>query len=110
MQQMNFDEIKTERMELAAERISQIAADSNVPVPFARFFKEEAQFITKMLEISEIIREKKFQHMMKMERRVLKMHMSMMSMEIRQEWSIIMMVSYSITRIGNMNMMKMEIY
>ena len=61
MQQMNFDEIKTERMELAAERISQIAADSNVPVPFARFFKEEAQFITKMLEFSEIIREKKTQ-------------------------------------------------
>lgn len=61
MQQMNFDEIKTERMELAAERISQIAADSNVPVPFARFFKEEAQFITKMLELSEIIREKKTQ-------------------------------------------------
>ena len=61
MQQMKFDEIKTERMELAAERISQIAADSNVPVPFARFFKEEAQFITKMLELSEIIREKKTQ-------------------------------------------------
>ena len=61
MQQMKFDEIKTERMELAAERISQIAAESNVPVPFARFFKEEAQFITKMLELSEIIREKKTQ-------------------------------------------------
>ena len=61
MQQMNFDEIKTERMELSADRIRQIAADCNVPAPFARFFKEEAQFITKVLELSEIIQEKKTQ-------------------------------------------------
>ena len=53
MQQL--DEIKKERMELAAERICQIGTESNVPEPFVGYFKVEALFISQMLELAETI-------------------------------------------------------
>ena len=57
MQQI--DEIKKERMELAHERISQIAGEAGVPVPFDRYFRNEALFIMQMLNHAEEIRRKK---------------------------------------------------
>lgn len=57
MQQI--DEIKKERMELAHERISQIAGETGVPVPFDRYFRNEALFIMQMLNHAEEIRRKK---------------------------------------------------
>ena len=44
-----FDELKKERMQLAAERISEIVTEAAIPAPFARYFKEEAEFISQML-------------------------------------------------------------
>ena len=51
-----FDELKKERMQLAAERISEIVTEAAIPAPFARYFKEEAEFISQMLDLAETIR------------------------------------------------------
>lgn len=51
-----FDELKKERMQLAAERISEIVTEAAIPAPFARYFKEEAGFISQMLDLAETIR------------------------------------------------------
>ena len=51
-----FDELKKERMQLAAERISEIVTEAAIPAPFARYFKGEAEFISQMLDLSETIR------------------------------------------------------
>ncbi|MEI3139830.1 MAG: hypothetical protein V8T31_10135 [Lachnospiraceae bacterium] len=48
-----FDELKKERMQLAAERISEIVTEAAIPAPFARYFKEEAEFISQMLDLAE---------------------------------------------------------
>ena len=53
-----FDELKKERMQLAAERISEIVTEAAIPAPFARYFKEEAEFISQMLDLAETIRTK----------------------------------------------------
>ena len=53
MQQI--DEIKKERMELASERISEIAGETSVPAPYGRYFREEALFIVQMLNLAEQI-------------------------------------------------------
>ncbi len=52
-----FDELKKERMQLAAERIREIVTETNVLAPFESYFQKEAQFITQILELSETIRE-----------------------------------------------------
>ena len=54
-----FDELKKERMQLAAERIREIVTETNVPAPFESYFQKEAQFITQILELSETIREER---------------------------------------------------
>ncbi len=51
-----FDELKKERMQLAAERISEIVTEAAILAPFARYFKEEAEFISQMLDLAETIR------------------------------------------------------
>ena len=51
-----FDELKKERMQLAAERISEIVTEAAIPAPFARYFKEEAEFNSQMLDLAETIR------------------------------------------------------
>lgn len=51
-----FDELKKERMQLAAERISEIVTEAAIPAPFARYFKKEAEFISQMLDLAETIR------------------------------------------------------
>ena len=53
MQQI--DEIKKERMELASERISEIAGETSAPAPYGRYFREEALFIVQMLNLAEQI-------------------------------------------------------
>ena len=54
MQQI--DKIKKERMELASERISEIAGETIVPAPYDRYFREEALLIVQMLSLAEQIR------------------------------------------------------
>lgn len=53
-----FDELKKERMQLAAERIGEIVTEAAIPAPFDQYFQKEAGFMTQILELAEKIRKK----------------------------------------------------